>query len=437
MAAVAEQLGQLGAAARAARGEADRLQESLTAASTAVQADRDALAELEHRLVGRRGGADDERAGPGPRDVLAVAASNARQAEIEARLTVRTGEERARALAGRAEALERAAAEERAARGAPSSGASAVPASWSVAGAVAGAVAVVLARLELSLQAAATERATAESERTAADGELAAVRIRARELAGEIEQLTDSVHRDEMARAEQRLRIEALEQRALEELGVDPETLVVEYGPDQLVPAVPARRRTRPDEPTAATPVPYVRAEQEKRARAAERALALLGRVNPLALEEFAALEERHQFLTEQLEDLKKTRRDLLDIVREVDERVEQVFTAAYDDTAREFEARLRPALPRRRGTARAHRPVGHAHHRHRGRGAAARQEGQAAVAAVRRRALADGGRAAGRDLQGPAEPVLRHGRGRGGARRHQPGAAARRSSRSCASPAS
>ena len=89
-----------------------------------------------------------------------------------------------------------------------------------------------------------------------------------------------------------------------------------------------------------------MRAEQEKRLRAAERALALLGKVNPLALEEFAALEERHQFLTEQLEDLKETRRDLLDIVREVDERVEQVFTAAYHDTAREFEgvfARLFP----------------------------------------------------------------------------------------------
>ena len=89
-----------------------------------------------------------------------------------------------------------------------------------------------------------------------------------------------------------------------------------------------------------------MRAEQEKRLRAAERALALLGRVNPLALEEFAALEERHQFLTEQLEDLKTTRRDLLDIVREVDERVEQVFTAAFHDTAREFEgvfARLFP----------------------------------------------------------------------------------------------
>ncbi len=60
--------------------------------------------------------------------------------------------------------------------------------------------------------------------------------------------------------------------------------------------------------------------------------------MNPLALEEFAALEERHQFLSEQLEDLKKTRTDLLQVIKEVDERVERVFTEAYQDTAREFE---------------------------------------------------------------------------------------------------
>jgi chromosome segregation protein len=80
-----------------------------------------------------------------------------------------------------------------------------------------------------------------------------------------------------------------------------------------------------------------VRDEQVKRLRAAERALALLGRVNPLALEEFSALEERHAFLTEQLEDLRRTRKDLLDIVADVDARVQEVFSAAWVDVEREF----------------------------------------------------------------------------------------------------
>src|SRR5690606_9561292 len=85
-------------------------------------------------------------------------------------------------------------------------------------------------------------------------------------------------------------------------------------------------------------PGPNGREEQEKRARTAERQMNQLGKVNPLALEEFAALEERHAFLNSQLEDLKKTRRDLLTVVKEVDERVEQMFASAYEDVAREFE---------------------------------------------------------------------------------------------------
>ena len=187
-----------------------------------------------------------------------------------------------------------------------------------------------LAALERSLAAAAEERATAEAARVAGSDELGVVRGRLREASAELDQLVDVAHRDEVARAEQRLRIEALERRAVEELGVEPDALVAEYGPQ--VPVPPG-----PEAPDDAAPVPYDRAAQEKRRAAAERALALLGRVNPLALEEFAALEERHQFLTEQLEDLRNTRRDLLTVVREVDERVEQVFAAAFHDTAREF----------------------------------------------------------------------------------------------------
>ena len=89
-----------------------------------------------------------------------------------------------------------------------------------------------------------------------------------------------------------------------------------------------------------------MRAEQEKRLRSAERSLALLGKVNPLALEEFSALEERHQFLNEQLDDLKRSRAELLSIITDVDERVKQVFAEAYADVEREFErifARLFP----------------------------------------------------------------------------------------------
>ncbi len=170
------------------------------------------------------------------------------------------------------------------------------------------------------------------------------MRVRLRDLGTELDGLTDSVHKDEMARAELRLRIETLEARSLEELGLEVDALVSEYGPDQLVP--PVEVHLDDDEDVATEPIPYDREQQTKRLRAAERSMAMLGKVNPLALEEYTALEERHQFLSEQLDDLRKTRQDLLDIVDDVDAKVEQVFTEAWYDVAAEFEvvfARLFP----------------------------------------------------------------------------------------------
>ena len=210
-----------------------------------------------------------------------------------------------------------------------------------------------LIRLGHSLALAAEERAAATQAAEARTEELARLRARARELATELERLTDSVHRDEVARAEQRLRIEVLETRAIEELGVDPQALLAEYGPDQLIPPTPVvpavserRCRGRACQPLPRSPGPTFAPSRRSGCARPSATLAVLGKVNPLALEEFTALEERHVFLTEQLEDLRRTRRDLLDIIREVDERVEQVFTAAWEDTAREFEgvfARLFP----------------------------------------------------------------------------------------------
>jgi chromosome segregation protein len=345
MAAVAEELGQLGSVARAATGEADRLAGAIEGAEQARAREAEALDALVERLTAAEDAGDDA-AEPSheDRDRLAAACTAARAAELEARLAVRTGEERSRALAGRAAALEQAAAEERAARERQRAQRERRIREAEVAAAVAVGVQAALDSIETSLRQAADERDEIQRARSVREGDLLALRGRLRELAGELEQLTDAVHRDEVARTEQRLRIEALQQHCLEELGVDPETLLADYGPDAPVPVPPAED----GEAEAAGPssVPYDRAAQEKRLRAGERSLALLGKVNPLALEEFSALEERHRFLAEQLEDLKKTRSDLLTVIREVDERVEQVFTAAWVDTAREFETVFATLFP-------------------------------------------------------------------------------------------
>ncbi|MEU5989651.1 chromosome segregation protein SMC [Spirillospora sp. NPDC047418] len=338
----AKRAARLEADARGARGEVERLTKALDAANESLERDTEAAEELAMRLAESEEAAevadeagDDTEA----RDELNARCQELRSAEMEARLSVRTAEERVQAISGRADALERGARREREERARAAQRRARREEQARVAKAVHRGARTALGRIEHSLAAAVRRREAAEQAKAAREAELKVVRTQVRELSATLERLVNVVHGNEVARAEQRLRLEQYEQRALEEFGLEVESLVAEYGPDQLVPPDPEKGED-------ARPVPYDRTVQEKRAKAAERQLNQLGKVNPLALEEFAALEERHAFLTSQLEDLKKTQRELLGLVKEVDDRVQEVFGTAYEDTAREFErifARLFP----------------------------------------------------------------------------------------------
>ncbi|MGW2300917.1 chromosome segregation protein SMC [Streptomyces sp. NPDC001809] len=352
--AVAQQLGRLAGQARGAAGEAERTAAAAARAQEALEkATADAEELAERLLVAQEAAAygedGDEEPDTAVRDRLAIDGSNARQTEMEARLQVRTHEERVKGLAGRADSLDRAARAEREARARAEQRRARLRHEERVAGAVAAGARSLLAHVEVSLGRAERERVVAQAARADREEGLTAARARGRDLKAELDKLTDSVHRGEVLGAEKRLRIEQLESRALEEFGVEATALVAEYGPDQPVPpspavegpedvGTPAGADAPEGSPADDAGRPFIRSEQEKRLKAAERAYHQLGKVNPLALEEFAALEERHRFLSEQLEDLRKTRADLLQVVKEVDLRVEQVFTEAYRDTAREFE---------------------------------------------------------------------------------------------------
>jgi chromosome segregation protein len=344
MAAVAEQLGQLGQVARAAAAEADRLTSAREAAERSMAHDREQLEQLQQRF---------DAAGQEPvsasdtddREALAAGASTARRHEVDARLALRTAEERVASVAARAHQLERAAQAERHARAVAQERRERRARELVVTEAVLAGARIALARIEVSVTSAGRERTLVERATKEREALMQQVRAALRELGAEADRLKDSVHRDEVARAEQRMRIEQVQDKVLDDFGIDPDVLLAEYGPDQLVPPT---QQSPGDEPPEQQPEPYPfsRAEQEKRLKSAERDLALLGRINPLALEEFSAMEERHRFLTEQLDDLKRTREDLLDIIKEVDARVEQVFTEAYAAVEREFEgvfARLFP----------------------------------------------------------------------------------------------
>ncbi len=336
--ALAEQLGQLNQAARAALAEADRQDAAVARAEEARDKNVAALAGLTERLETAQRTTDLTEADPRERDALGLAAAKARQVEMDARLALRTDEERARALAGRAESLLRAARTERAAREQAAAQRERTRREGEVAQAAVVACDWLLERVAESSALAGAERKRADERRIEADRRVHDARQRSRDLAREFEGLVDVAHRDELARAEQRMRIASLAEKALDELGLDAEVLAAEYGPDQLVPVI-----TRPDgtaldpDDEQPEPIPFVRADQEKRLRRAQRNLDLLGRVNPLALEEFEAMSERHRFLAEQLDDLKRTRADLLGIIADVDARVEEVFAQAYADVEEAF----------------------------------------------------------------------------------------------------
>ncbi|MDX3520876.1 chromosome segregation protein SMC [Streptomyces scabiei] len=339
--AVAQQLGRLAGQARGAAGEAERSAAAAARAQDALDRAVEDAEELAERLAVAEEMPVEEEPDTSVRDRLAADGANARQTEMEARLQVRTHEERVKGLAGRADSLDRAARAEREARARAEQRRARLRHEAAVAEAVASGARQLLGHVEVSQARAEEERTAADAAKARREQELAQARAEGRDLKAEMDKLTDSVHRGEVLGAEKRMRIEQLETKALEELGVEPEGLIAEYGPDQPVPpSPPAEGEEMPEDPEHPRnrPRTFHRAEQEKRLRAAERAYQQLGKVNPLALEEFAALEERHKFLSEQLEDLKKTRADLLQVVKDVDERVEQVFTEAFWDTAREFE---------------------------------------------------------------------------------------------------
>ncbi len=338
IAAITEALAVSGQHMKSASAEVERLNSAINEATSAKSRDENELKVASEQLQQH---GDIQEPDHQIAQTLRQKVSAARTAEVEARLAVRTSEERVDSLAARAQALEDGARAEREAseraisrRGARARGAL-------ISQAIAEAAYEALIHIERSIAKASAERARLEASRSDREGQTLTVRARNRELTLELDQLTSSVHRDEIARAEQRMRIQVLESKAVEELGIDVTTLVNEYGPDKDVPTF---IETESGEIVATEMVPYRRDQQEKRLAATERSLTLLGKINPLALEEYSALEERLKFLAEQLEDLKNTKKDLLDIIKEVDERVQQIFMEAYEETARHF-AEIFPRL--------------------------------------------------------------------------------------------
>jgi chromosome segregation protein len=338
-----EHLGRLGQEARAAEDEWRRQMGQRDELETGRAQTVQELGELETRLRNAEENRTELDAKPVDRERMVAAAEAARATEVEARLSVRTAEERANAVRGRADSLRRAAAAERESRVRAQRARAAREHAAAVAAVVSASGRTLAERLAGVVGVASHTRDQLAAERQHRAVAMTAAREEVDSLKNRIATLTDSLHRDEVAKAQAAMRIEQLEQTVLDQFGMAAADLVAEYGPQVTLPPTELemseyeQARERGEQVTAPAPMPFDRPTQERRAKRAERELAELGRVNPLALEEFAALEERYNFLSTQLEDVKAARKDLLDVVDEVDARILQVFAEAYADVEREF----------------------------------------------------------------------------------------------------
>jgi chromosome segregation protein len=138
-----------------------------------------------------------------------------------------------------------------------------------------------------------------------------------------LEEVRERTRRAELEAQEIHLRVEAATETLRRDLEIEPEEAM-----DSACPSLP--------EGVGAS----------ARLRELERELRLMGPINPLALEEFAALQERHGFLQDQLEDVKATRRELAKVIRAVDEEIVNVFVAAFADVSTNFTTLFETLFP-------------------------------------------------------------------------------------------
>lgn len=335
LSAATEQLHSHNQAAAVASDEAARLASAIEQTGQVKENALAAVAELEQRLVAANQ-EDATEPDSTTRDELAVSARLARQQEMDARLRLRTVEEQMKAISGRAAGLIRAAQQERQARAKAQARLEEIRQESAVAGVVHEAAQELLHHIEGTLSRAANERERANLSRKEAESKVTDSRQRVREATARMDELVAGAHREEMSRIELRIRIEQLEEKGQAELGLGPEELLRDYGPELPTPKL-SDKDGLPLPEEEQQYVPYDREQQQRRLRVAQRNLQALGKVNPLALEEFDAMTARHKFLSDQLDDIRETRADLAEIVREVDQKVEEVFEKAYLDVERAF----------------------------------------------------------------------------------------------------
>jgi chromosome segregation protein len=315
LAANAEKLGRLRVQVEASDAEVERLsrvaEQALASIAVAEDALGAAIAAHDQFASQERPALDLEN-----RQTLSENLEQERQRELELRVDLGAAVERVRVEAERAKGLREQIAEAQVAIEKARLAAAAQAKQLDSARRVLEALPILMNAVAESASQAKVRLHELEAARAHQNEELVRLRGETADIQMKLASLTQSVHDFEMNNHEKRLNLANLVSRANDELGLEQAILLAEYAPDE----------------------DFNRDEQTKRLRESERLFERLGKVNPLALEEFAALEQRHKFLTEQLADLTQTRKDLLQIIDELDAKMQTIFADAFEDTRKAFE---------------------------------------------------------------------------------------------------
>ncbi|MBC2681795.1 chromosome segregation protein SMC [Corynebacterium anserum] len=277
------------------------------------QAESD-VAELADRVARIDDEGEEKEPSTQHKDAATLALSQVKAVEMDARLALRTAEERATATRGRADSLRRQARQEEAARAQFDKAQARRRREQKIAASVLEQARRVGRRIDDALARAEENRSTTDAAHKQWQVTMSQQREKLSALTAQLGRLTDSSHHAELARSQAQLKIEQALDNAMEQLGLNAEQLLEEQLPEDF------------DEKTT-------RAELKK----AQKALNSLGKVNPLALEEYKALEERYSFLSQQLDDVERARADLHDVIADVDNTILTLFTEAWKDVETEF----------------------------------------------------------------------------------------------------